>query len=95
LRHHCSLVEPSVEAVCDFVGMAVASAGGIFGACLRDVRTLGSHIAIGRHKLGEGLEPKLDSSPLPHRRIEAAIPQGKLQQINQAMGRSAYISEES
>lgn len=40
-----------IEAVCDIVGTSVAPAGGIFGACLRDARTLGGHIGVAGHKL--------------------------------------------
>ena len=39
------------ESVCDIVGTSIAPAGGIFGACLRDARTLGSHTAVGGSKL--------------------------------------------
>ena len=38
--------------VCDIVGSSIAPAGAIFAACLRDdARTLGSHGAVGGHKL--------------------------------------------
>lgn len=40
-----------IGSVCDTVGTSIAPAGGIFGACLRDARTLGSHIAVGGSKL--------------------------------------------
>ena len=40
-----------IESVCDIVGTSVAPAGGIFGACLRDARTLGSHTAVSGGKL--------------------------------------------
>jgi alkylation response protein AidB-like acyl-CoA dehydrogenase len=40
-----------VETVCDLVGTSVAPAKGIFGACLRDARTIGSHVAVGGHRL--------------------------------------------
>jgi alkylation response protein AidB-like acyl-CoA dehydrogenase len=35
-----------VESVCDIVGTSIAPSRGIFGACLRDTRTIGSHIAV-------------------------------------------------
>jgi alkylation response protein AidB-like acyl-CoA dehydrogenase len=40
-----------VESVCGIVGTSVAPAKGIFGACLRDTRTIGGHGAVGGHKL--------------------------------------------
>jgi alkylation response protein AidB-like acyl-CoA dehydrogenase len=40
-----------VESVCDLVGTSVAPAKGIFGACLRDSRTIGSHVAVAGHRL--------------------------------------------
>ena len=40
-----------IEAVCDIVGTSVAPTGAIFGACLRDARTLGSHTAVSGSKL--------------------------------------------
>ena len=40
-----------VETICDVIGTSIAPASGIFGACLRDARTLGSHVAVGGHKL--------------------------------------------
>lgn len=36
-----------VESVCEIVGTSVAPARGIFGACLRDARTIGSHASLG------------------------------------------------
>jgi alkylation response protein AidB-like acyl-CoA dehydrogenase len=35
-----------IESVCDIVGTSIAPAGAIFGACLRDARTLGSHVTV-------------------------------------------------
>jgi alkylation response protein AidB-like acyl-CoA dehydrogenase len=35
-----------IESVCDIIGTSIAPAGAIFGACLRDARTLGSHTAV-------------------------------------------------
>jgi len=40
-----------IEAVCDLIGTSIAPAGAIFGACLRDARTLGSHTSISGSKL--------------------------------------------
>jgi hypothetical protein len=40
-----------IESVCDAVGTSIAPAGGIFGACLRDARTLASHTAVSGDKL--------------------------------------------
>jgi alkylation response protein AidB-like acyl-CoA dehydrogenase len=40
-----------IESVCDLVGTSIAPAGSIFGACLRDARTLGSHTAVSGGKL--------------------------------------------
>ena len=40
-----------IESVCDIVGTSIAPAASIFGACLRDARTLGSHTAVGGGKL--------------------------------------------
>jgi alkylation response protein AidB-like acyl-CoA dehydrogenase len=40
-----------IGTVCDIVGSSIAPAGAIFAACLRDARTLGSHIGVGGHKL--------------------------------------------
>jgi len=41
-----------IGTVCDIVGSSIAPAGAIFAACLRDdARTLGSHGAVGGHKL--------------------------------------------
>jgi hypothetical protein len=40
-----------IEAVCDTIGTSIAPAGAIFGACLRDARTLGSHFIVGGGKL--------------------------------------------
>ena len=40
-----------IESVCDIVGTSIAPAGGIFGKCLRDARTLGSHTAVSGGKL--------------------------------------------
>jgi hypothetical protein len=41
-----------VESVCDTVGTSIAPSQGIFGACLKDARTLGSRAAVS----GPGLE---------------------------------------
>lgn len=40
-----------IEAVCDIVGTSVAPANGIFGACLKDARTIGGHGAVNGYKL--------------------------------------------
>jgi alkylation response protein AidB-like acyl-CoA dehydrogenase len=40
-----------VQTICDLAGTSVAPAHGIFGACLRDARTMGSHIAVNPSKL--------------------------------------------
>jgi alkylation response protein AidB-like acyl-CoA dehydrogenase len=40
-----------IESVCDAVGTSIAPAGAIFGACLRDARTLRSHTAVAGGKL--------------------------------------------
>lgn len=40
-----------IGSICDIVGTSIAPAGGIFGACLRDARTLGSHTALSGRKL--------------------------------------------
>ena len=41
-----------IGTVCDIVGSSIAPAGAIFAACLRDdARTIGSHGAVGGHKL--------------------------------------------
>ena len=40
-----------IESVCDTIGTSIAPAGAIFGACLRDARTLGSHTAVSGSKL--------------------------------------------
>jgi hypothetical protein len=40
-----------IEAVCDTIGTSIAPVGVIFGACLRDARTLGSHFIVGGGKL--------------------------------------------
>jgi hypothetical protein len=40
-----------IEAVCDTIGTSIAPAGAIFGACLRDARTLGSHFIVGGGKI--------------------------------------------
>jgi hypothetical protein len=40
-----------IEAVCDIIGTSIAPVGAIFGACLRDARTLGSHFIVGGGKL--------------------------------------------
>jgi alkylation response protein AidB-like acyl-CoA dehydrogenase len=40
-----------VQTICDLAGTSVAPARGIFGACLRDARTMGSHIAVNPSKL--------------------------------------------
>jgi alkylation response protein AidB-like acyl-CoA dehydrogenase len=49
--HASTTATKIVESVCDIVGTSVAPAKGIFGACLRDARTLGSHVAVGGHRL--------------------------------------------
>jgi alkylation response protein AidB-like acyl-CoA dehydrogenase len=36
-----------IDSVCEIVGTSVAPARGIFGACLRDARTIGSHVSVG------------------------------------------------
>ena len=35
-----------IESMCEIVGTSIAPARGIFGACLRDARTIGSHASI-------------------------------------------------
>jgi hypothetical protein len=40
-----------VQSVCDVMSTSVAPSRSIFGACLRDARTLGSHIAVNPAKL--------------------------------------------
>ena len=35
-----------IESMCDIVGTSIAPARGLFGACLRDARTLGSHASV-------------------------------------------------
>ena len=40
-----------IESVCDAVGSSIAPTGAIFGACLRDARTLASHVATSGGKL--------------------------------------------
>jgi indole-3-acetate monooxygenase len=44
--HASSSAIDIVESVCDIVGTSIAPSRGIFGACLRDARTIGSHIAV-------------------------------------------------
>ncbi|MFO1059034.1 MAG: acyl-CoA dehydrogenase family protein [Dongiaceae bacterium] len=48
-----------VEAVCEVVSSSVAPARSIFGACLRDARTMGSHIAVNPAKLELAAKIKL------------------------------------
>jgi hypothetical protein len=50
--HASATATKIVESVCDMVGTSVAPARGIFGACLKDARTIGSHAAVS----GPGLE---------------------------------------
>ncbi len=50
--HASAMATKIIESVCDVVGTSVAPARGIFGACLRDARTIGSHAAVS----GPGLE---------------------------------------
>ena len=40
-----------VETVCDVISTSIAPSRSIFGACLRDARTIGSHIAVNPVKL--------------------------------------------
>ena len=49
---HASTTAIEVIGMPDIVGSSIAPAGAIFAACLRDdARTLGSHGAVGGHKL--------------------------------------------
>lgn len=43
-----------VQMVCDLIGTSIAPANSIFGACLRDARTIGSHVSVNPAKL-EGI----------------------------------------
>jgi alkylation response protein AidB-like acyl-CoA dehydrogenase len=49
--HASAMAIEIIASVCDVIGTSVAPAGAIFGACLRDARTLGSHTAVGGGKL--------------------------------------------
>jgi alkylation response protein AidB-like acyl-CoA dehydrogenase len=49
--HASAVAMEIIGSVCDTIGTSIAPAGGIFGACLRDARTLGSHTAVGGGKL--------------------------------------------
>jgi len=49
--HASSTSTGIVETVCDVVSTSVAPARSIFGACLRDARTIGSHFAVNPLKL--------------------------------------------
>jgi indole-3-acetate monooxygenase len=49
--HASAIAIEIIESVCDTVGTSIAPAGAIFGACLRDARTLGSHTAVAGGKL--------------------------------------------
>jgi alkylation response protein AidB-like acyl-CoA dehydrogenase len=49
--HAASTSTAIVESVCDVVGTSVAPSRSIFGACLRDARTIGSHYAVNPVKL--------------------------------------------
>jgi alkylation response protein AidB-like acyl-CoA dehydrogenase len=44
--HAAASATEIVQAVCDQIGTSVAPARSIFGACLRDARTIGSHISV-------------------------------------------------
>jgi len=49
--HASTTANEIIGSVCDVIGTSIAPAGGIFGACLRDARTLGSHTATVGKKL--------------------------------------------
>lgn len=51
LIHASATATDIVGTVCDIVGTSVAPATGIIGACLRDARTMGSHLAVSAHRL--------------------------------------------
>jgi alkylation response protein AidB-like acyl-CoA dehydrogenase len=40
-----------IQSVCDVISTSIAPSRSIFGACLRDARTIGSHIAVNPAKL--------------------------------------------
>jgi len=44
--HAAATATQIVESVCDVISTSVAPSRSIFGACLRDARTIGSHIAV-------------------------------------------------
>jgi alkylation response protein AidB-like acyl-CoA dehydrogenase len=44
--HAAATATDIVESVCDVISTSVAPSRSIFGACLRDARTIGSHIAV-------------------------------------------------
>jgi alkylation response protein AidB-like acyl-CoA dehydrogenase len=49
--HAAATATAIVETVCDIVNTSVAPARSIFGACLRDSRTIGSHVSVNPAKL--------------------------------------------
>jgi hypothetical protein len=49
--HASTTANEIIGSVCDIIGTSIAPSGAIFGACLRDARTLGSHRAVSGVKL--------------------------------------------
>jgi indole-3-acetate monooxygenase len=49
--HASTTANEIIASVCNIIGTSIAPAGGIFGACLKDARTLGSHTAVAGKKL--------------------------------------------
>jgi len=49
--HASAIAIEVIGSVCDTIGTSIAPTGAIFGACLRDARTLASHTAVGGGKL--------------------------------------------
>jgi alkylation response protein AidB-like acyl-CoA dehydrogenase len=49
--HAAATATDIVESVCDVISTSIAPSRSIFGACLRDARTIGSHIAVNPVKL--------------------------------------------
>lgn len=49
--HAAATATEIVESVCDVISTSIAPSRSIFGACLRDARTIGSHIAVNPVKL--------------------------------------------
>ena len=51
-----------IESMCEIVGTSIAPARGIFGACLRDARTIGSHASISGAMVEMGAQIKFGLS---------------------------------